>query len=353
MTARVVLLPGDGIGAEVTEAARQVLVAAARKFDVAITLDPQLVGGHAIDEVGDPLPAETVAACESADAVLLGAVGGPKWEGPTAKVRPEAGLLGLRRGLELFANLRPVKAYPELAAVSPLKSERLAGVDLVFVRELTGGIYFGQPKFIEDTPTGRRGVDTLEYAEHEIRRIARIAFELAGKRRNKVTSVDKANVLMSSRLWRKVVDEVATEHPGVVVEHRLVDSTAMRLVTHPQDFDVIVAENMFGDILSDEAAVFPGSLGLLPSASLGAAGPGLYEPVHGSAPDIAGKGIANPIGAILSAAMLLRHSLHQEEAAAAIERAVDAVIANGARTVDLGGELGTSAVTDLVLAQLG
>ncbi|MCA9515932.1 MAG: 3-isopropylmalate dehydrogenase, partial [Myxococcales bacterium] len=344
---------GDGIGAEVTEAARQVLVAAARKFDVAITLDPQLVGGHAIDEVGDPLPAETVAACESADAVLLGAVGGPKWEGPTAKVRPEAGLLGLRRGLELFANLRPVKAYPELAAVSPLKSERLAGVDLVFVRELTGGIYFGQPKFIEDTPTGRRGVDTLEYAEHEIRRIARIAFELAGKRRNKVTSVDKANVLMSSRLWRKVVDEVATEHPGVVVEHRLVDSTAMRLVTHPQDFDVIVAENMFGDILSDEAAVFPGSLGLLPSASLGAAGPGLYEPVHGSAPDIAGKGIANPIGAILSAAMLLRHSLHQEEAAAAIERAVDAVIANGARTVDLGGELGTSAVTDLVLAQLG
>lgn len=353
MTARVVLLPGDGIGAEVTEAARQVLVAAANRFGVALTLDPQLVGGHAIDEVGDPLPIETISACESAAAILLGAVGGPKWERPNAKVRPEAGLLGLRRGLALFANIRPVKAYPALAEVSPLKSDRLAGVDMVFVRELTGGIYFGQPKFIEDTPTGRRGVDTLEYAEHEIRRIARIAFALAEKRQNKVTSVDKANVLMSSRLWRTVVEEVATEHPGVVLEHRLVDSTAMRLVTNPQDFDVIVAENMFGDILSDEAAVFPGSLGLLPSASLGAHGPGLYEPVHGSAPDIAGKGIANPIGSILSTAMLFRHSLKRDDAADAIERAVEAVIASGARTVDLGGALGTSAITDLVLAELG
>jgi len=352
MIARIVLLPGDGIGPEVTEAARQVLAAAASRHDLRLTFETHLVGGAAIDELGEPLPAVTIDACRGAAAILLGAVGGPRWETPGARHRPEQGLLELRRGLELFANLRPVKAYPSLADVSPLKAERLAGVDLIFVRELTGGLYFGQPKFMEETPGGRRAVDTLEYDEHEVRRIARLAFEIAQRRRRKVTSVDKANVLMTSRLWRRVVDEVATEFPGIVLEHRLVDSTAMRLVTGAQEFDVIVTENMFGDILSDEAAVFPGSLGLLPSASLGAEGPGVYEPVHGSAPDIAGRGVANPVGAVLSAAMLLRHSLAAEHAAGAIEAAVEAVIASGARTADLGGDLSTQAMTDRILETL-
>ena len=319
MTARVVLLPGDGIGPEVVGAARQVLEEVGQRVGIRLSFSEQLVGGAAIDALGDPLPDATLDACRAADAVLLGAVGGPKWDDPKARVRPEQGLLGLRRGLGLYANLRPVRLFPSLASASPLKAERLVGVDMMIVRELTGGIYFGQPRFTEETRQGRRAVDTCEYSDVEIRRIVRMAFQIAAKRRGKLTSVDKANVMATSRLWRKVAEEVAGEFRGVVLEHRLVDSTAMRLVTDPRDFDVIVTENMFGDILSDEAAVFVGSLGLLPSASLGDAGPGLYEPVHGSAPDIAGRGVANPIGTILSAAMLLRHSLDREEGAALIE----------------------------------
>ncbi|PKN59321.1 MAG: 3-isopropylmalate dehydrogenase [Deltaproteobacteria bacterium HGW-Deltaproteobacteria-14] len=353
MTHSIVLLPGDGIGPEVVSAAKQVLDAVAERFGFRLAYVEHLIGGIAIDEAGDPLPDSTIDACRASDAVLLGAVGGPRWDDPKARHRPEQGLLGLRRGLGLYANLRPVRPYPSLAAASPLKADRLVGVDMLFVRELTGGIYFGQPRFTEDTRDGgRRAVDTCEYTDHEIRRIVRLAFSLAEKRRGKLTSVDKANVLATSRLWRKVVDEVAVDFQGVVREHRLVDSTAMRLVTHPNDFDVVVTENMFGDILSDEAAVFVGSLGLLPSASLGDAGPGVYEPIHGSAPDIAGEGIANPIGTILSVAMMLRHSLDREDAARAIEAAVRRVIEGGARTHDLGGELGTQAMTDRVLAAL-
>ncbi len=350
---RIVLLPGDGIGPEVLDAARQVALAAAERVGLTLTLESHLIGGVAIDEANDPLPDDTITACRQADAVMLGAVGGPKWSDPNAKVRPEQGLLGLRRGLGLYANLRPVKVLPALIDASPLRAERVRGVDLLVVRELTGGIYFGQPKFIEATSSGgQRGVDTLEYTDHEIRRIVRLACELASERRGQVTSVDKANVLSSSRLWRKVADEVSREFPQVGVEHQLVDSAAMRLISHATAFDVIVTGNMFGDILTDEAAVIVGSLGLLPSASLGAGGPGLYEPIHGSAPDIAGKGIANPIGTVLSAAMMFRHSLGQADAASLIEGAVNRVLNEGARTADLGGDLGTSAMTDRILAAL-
>ncbi|TNF37811.1 MAG: 3-isopropylmalate dehydrogenase [Deltaproteobacteria bacterium] len=353
MTRRIVVLPGDGIGPEVVVAARQVLDAVSSRFGFRLAYEEQLIGGAAIDEAGEPLPDATIEACKNADAILLGAVGGPRWDDPKARHRPEQGLLGIRRALGLYANLRPVRPYAALAAASPLKSDRLAGVNILFVRELTGGIYFGQPRFTEDTRDGgRRAVDTCEYTDGEIRRIVRLAFKIAAKRRGKLTSVDKANVLATSRLWRKVVDEVAVEHRGVIVEHRLVDSTAMRLVTDPGDFDVVVTENMFGDILSDEAAVFVGSLGLLPSASLGDGGPGMYEPIHGSAPDIAGMGIANPVGTILSAAMLLRHSLDREEAAVAIEDAVTAAIEGGARTKDLGGDLSTQGMTERVLEAL-
>jgi 3-isopropylmalate dehydrogenase len=283
------------------------------------------------------LPRETLAACERADAILLGAVGGPKWDDPRAKVRPEQGLLGLRLGLGLFANLRPVRVHPALAASSPLKQDRLEGVDILFIRELTGGLYFGKPRFRETVGGRTRAVDTLEYTDDEIRRVVRLAFTLAAGRRKLVTSVDKANVLETSRLWREVAMEVGAQHPDVRLEHQLVDSAAMRIVTAPRAFDVIVTENMFGDILTDEASVLAGSLGLLPSASLGEGPRGLYEPIHGSAPDIAGQGIANPLGTILSVAMLLRHSLGLESEARAVERAVDAVISAGARTGDMGG----------------
>jgi 3-isopropylmalate dehydrogenase len=309
-------------------------VAAAFGHEFAFT--EHLIGGVAIDRTGDPLPGETLAACEKADAVLLGAVGGPKWDDPRAKVRPEQGLLGIRRALGLFANLRPVRVHPALAAASPLKAERLEGVDILFVRELTGGLYFGKPRLREKVGERTRAVDTLEYDDAEIRRVVRLAFRLAGPRRKLVTSVDKANVLESSRLWREVATEVASENAGIRIEHQLVDSCAMRLVTAPRSFDVVVTENMFGDILTDEAAVLTGSLGLLPSASLGEGKRGLYEPIHGSAPDIAGKAIANPLGTISSAAMLLRHSLGLEEEARAVEKAVDAVIQAGARTGDMG-----------------
>jgi 3-isopropylmalate dehydrogenase len=337
MKATVVLLPGDGIGPEVVGEAKKVLDRVASRFGHELSFAEHLIGGAAIDATGDPLPKETLAACERADAILLGAVGGPKWDDPRAKVRPEQGLLGIRRALGLFANLRPVRVHPALAAASPLKPERLEGVDILFVRELTGGLYFGKPRLRETVGERTRAVDTLEYTDDEVRRVVRLAFRLAGGRRKLVTSVDKANVLESSRLWREVATEVASEHADVKIEHQLVDSCAMRLITAPRTFDVVVTENMFGDILTDEAAVLAGSLGLLPSASLGEGRRGLYEPIHGSAPDIAGKGIANPLGTISSAAMLLRHSLGLEEEARVVERAVDAVVTAGARTADMGG----------------
>ena len=336
MNAKIVLLPGDGIGPEVVNEARLVLDAVAALFGHKFEYSTHLLGGCAIDATGSAIPDATLVACKASDAVLLGAVGGPKWDDPQSPVRPEQGLLAIRKGLGLYANLRPVKAIPALAKLSPLKPERVAGVDFLVIRELTGGLYFGQPKGRTMTPEGERAVDTLVYTEVEIRRIVRLAFVLARGRRKQVTSIDKANVLESSRLWRKIANEIGKEFPDVKLDHQLVDSAAMRLITHAAQFDVIVTENMFGDILTDEAAVLVGSLGLLPSASLGEGKLGLYEPIHGSAPDIAGKGIANPTGTILSAAMLLRHSLGLEAEAKAIEAAVGSAIDDGKHTADLG-----------------
>ncbi len=336
MNAKIVLLPGDGIGPEVVGEARRVLDAVAQLFGHQFEYAEHLLGGCAIDATGTAMPEATLKACQGAHAVLLGAVGGPKWDDPQAKVRPEQGLLAIRKGLGLYANLRPVKAIPSLARLSPLKPERVAGVDFLVIRELTGGLYFGQPKGRTKTATGEQAVDTLIYTDVEIRRIVRLAFQLACGRRKFVTSIDKANVLESSRLWRQIAIEVGKEFPDVKLDHQLVDSAAMRLITHAAQFDVIVTENMFGDILTDEAAVLVGSLGLLPSASLGEGKLGLYEPIHGSAPDIAGKGIANPTGTILSAAMLLRHSLGLEAEAKAIETAVQRAIDDGCHTADLG-----------------
>jgi 3-isopropylmalate dehydrogenase len=354
MKAKIVLLPGDGVGPEVVAETQKVLEVVARKAGHEFAFETHLMGGCAIDATGEPLPESTLAACKQADAVLLGAVGGPKWDDPKAKTRPEKGLLAIRQGLGLFANLRPVKSYPELLASSPLKPERAAGVDLLVLRELTGGLYFGK-QYREQTPKGLKATDTLDYFDYEIERIVKLAFNLARGRRKKVTSVDKANVLESSRLWRQVAVEVAKGFSDVEVEHQLVDSCAMRLVTAPGSFDVIVTENMFGDILSDEAAVLTGSLGMLPSASLGEGKLGLYEPIHGSAPDIAGKGICNPLGTILSGALLLRYSLGLEQEAALIERAVERALASGARTRDLGSDspLSTEAMGNAVVAALG
>ncbi len=353
MSHKIVLLPGDGVGPEVVAQAQAVLEAVTRRSGTSLTFQTCLMGGIAIDETGEALPQETLTACQGADAVLLGAVGGPKWDNPKAKTRPEMGLLGIRRGLGLYANLRPVRGYAELLASSPLKPDRVEGVNLLVVRELTGGLYFGA-KYREDTPKGVRVVDTLEYHAFEIERIVRLAFEIARGRKKKVTSVDKANVLESSRLWRETATEVAARFSDVTLEHQLVDSCAMRLVTAPGSFDVIVTENMSGDILSDEAAVLTGSLGMLPSASLGDGKLGLYEPIHGSAPDIAGKGIANPLGTILSAALLLRHSLGLEADAARIERAVEKALAKGARTRDLSADkpLSTAGMGEAVIAAL-
>ena len=340
-TYRIALIPGDGVGPEVVAGAVSVLEAVGRRFGFGFAWQELTVGGIGIDTYGVGIRPEDVEACRAADAVLLGAVGGPKWDDPDAAVRPEQALFALRGGLGLFANLRPITVAPQLIAASPLKPELLAGVDAMIVRELTSGLYFGRPSEPRTTPEGERAaIDTLWYTEGEIRRIVTLAFELARGRRRKVTQVDKANVLATSRLWRKVTEEVHADFPDVELEHRLVDSAAMTLARWPASFDVLVTENLFGDILSDEAAVIAGSLGMLPSASIGSrvtahGRHGLYEPIHGSAPDIAGQDLANPLGTILSAAMMLRWSLGQPEAAAAIESAVSRALDDGYRTRDL------------------
>jgi 3-isopropylmalate dehydrogenase len=347
MKARIVTLPGDGVGPEVTQVAVDVLQAVARHYEHDFDFDQHAIGGAAIDASGEPLPATSLAACQLADAVLLGAVGGPKWSDPNAAVRPEQGLLALRAALGVYANLRPLQVHPALASLSPLKNERLKDVDVLFVRELTGGAYFGAKTRTADTAT-----DECKYTVVEIERVVRRAFALARDRRRHLTSVDKANVLETSRLWRTTVQRVAVDYPDVKVEHQLVDSMAMLLLTQPSRYDVVVTENLFGDILTDEAAALAGSLGLLPSASLGDGRRGLYEPIHGSAPDIAGQGVANPLGAMLSAAMLLRHSLQLDAEAQAVEAAVSHVLEHGPRTRDLGGQAGTLAVRDAVLVAL-
>jgi 3-isopropylmalate dehydrogenase len=352
MNFNITLLPGDGIGPEVVTEAVRVLDGIGSRYHHTFQYKERLMGGCSIDQYGTSLTDETLADCQSADAILFGAVGGPKWDDPNAKDRPERGLLALRKGLGVFANLRPVKVHPALIDASPLKPERLKGVDILVIRELTGGLYFGQPKMREMRGDCEWAVDTLEYYDYEIKRIVQLAFELAKGRKKKVTSVDKANVLESSRLWRQVATQVGRENPDVTLEHQLVDSAAMKLITGPASMDVIVTENMFGDILTDEASVLAGSMGMLPSASLSEAGVGLYEPIHGSAPDIAGAGIANPIGTILSAALMLRYSLKLEEEAQTIEKAVDATITRGARTADLGGKLTTRQMTDEIIKHL-
>ncbi len=333
---KITLLPGDGIGVEIVDAAVQVLDAAAKKFNFEITYDKQLIGGCAIDTTGNPLPQATITSAKNADAVLLGAVGGPKWDNLDPSLRPEKGLLGIRQALGLYCNLRPMKVSPFTSHLSPLKEERASGADLLIVRELTGGIYFGarQEAHLNEQNV-EEACDEEKYTRPEIERIARLAFEAARKRRGKVTSVDKANVLASSRLWRKTVTEMQQNYyPDIQLNHFYVDNCAMQLILNPGQFDVILTNNIFGDILSDEASTIAGSIGLLPSASLGD-GTGMYEPIHGSAPDIAGRGIANPLATILSAAMMLRHSLNLPEAALAIETAVDNVMSEGYRTPDL------------------
>jgi 3-isopropylmalate dehydrogenase len=355
MHATIVVLAGDGIGPEVVAEAQKVLNAVAEKFTHHFTFDEQLMGGRAIDEAGTSLPDVTVAACKRADAVLLGAVGGPKWDNPNAKDRPERGLLGIRKALNLFANLRPVKLNAQLSNASTIKEEVLAGTDLLVIRELTGGIYFGPRQ--EAGEAAHEAYDTMLYTRPEIERVVRLAADAARLRRKKLASVDKANVLASSRLWRRVATDVLADYPDLDVEHVLVDAMAMHLIRRPASFDVIVAENLFGDILTDEAAMLAGSMGMLPSASLGDhlnsqnLPLGLYEPIHGSAPDIAGQGIANPLATILSTAMLLRHSLGLEHEAQAVEAAVDRVLAEGVRTRDI-ADTGSEVVTTPVMGDL-
>jgi 3-isopropylmalate dehydrogenase len=354
MKAEITLLPGDGIGPEVLYASINILEAVAETFGHTFEMQEFLIGGCAIDARGTALPEDSLTACLNADAVLLGAVGGPKWDDPQAKVRPEQGLLGLRKELGLFANLRPVDPHPALLDASPLRPELLESVDLLVVRELTGGIYFGEPRHRIRLNGEEQAVDTMTYTESEVRRVAHLAFKLARGRRGKVTSVDKANVLECSRLWRQTVTSVAAEYPDVELELLLVDAAAMHLLTRPASFDVILTANLFGDILTDEASVLSGSMGNLASASIGEAKNrlkmprGVYEPIHGSAPDIAGKGIANPIGMIMSAAMLLRHSLGLDNEAQAIEEAVSTAITNGERTPDLGGTHSTISLTEKI-----
>jgi 3-isopropylmalate dehydrogenase len=349
---KITLLPGDGIGPEVVGEAVRILEAIAGKFGHTFVFSERLMGGCSIDRFGSSLTDETLADCLASDAVLLGAVGGPKWDDPNAKDRPERGLLALRKGLGVFANLRPVKVQPALIDSSPVKPEKLNGVDILVIRELTGGLYFGQPKLREMKDGCEHAVDTLEYYDYEIRRVVELAFKLAAARKKKVTSVDKANILESSRLWRQIASQIGSQHPDIVLEHVLVDTAAMRLIMSPAWMDVIVTENMFGDILTDEASVLAGSMGMLPSASLGDGGPGLYEPIHGSAPDIAGKGIANPVGTILSTALMLRYSFDLETEALAIEKAVDNAINAGIRTVDIGGKSTTHQMTEVIIKQI-
>ena len=333
--ANIILLPGDGVGPEVVAEGRKVLQAIADRYGHRFKFEEHAVGGIAIDEQGNPLPESTLEACRSSAAVLFGAIGGPKWDDPQADVRPEQALLQLRKELKLYANLRPVQVIPTLEAASPIREHLLQDVDILIVRELTGGLYFGEPQYQDRINGQRRAVDTLEYTELEISRVVHLAFQLAEQRSGRLASVDKANVLESSRLWRQITSEIAEAYPQVSLEHQLVDAAAMRLIADPGQFDVVVTENMFGDILSDEASVLAGSLGMLPSASLGEGQRGLYEPIHGSAPDIAGEGIANPLGTILSVAMMMRHSLELEQEAKAIEGAVERAISSGARTADL------------------
>jgi 3-isopropylmalate dehydrogenase len=357
----IAVLPGDGIGREVIPPTVEVLKTAGRRFGLAFEFREAAVGGAAIDQTGRPLPPETLELATASDAVLLGAVGGPKWEGLDYSIRPERALLGLREALGLYANLRPAKLLPMLADASPLRPELVAGVDIMVVRELTGGIYFGRPKGIEWVDGQERGVNTEVYTTSEIERIARIAFEIARRRRKLVTSVDKANVLESSELWRRVVIAVHTDYPDVTLRHLYVDNCAMQLVKAPRQFDVLLTTNMFGDILSDEAAQVVGSIGLLPSASVGKAAQGaglkgLYEPIHGSAPDIAGQDKANPLATILSAAMLLRYTARHDRAADAVEQAVERVLADGYRTADIVGPgatvVGTAEMGRLVVKHL-
>ena len=351
MTRKVLALAGDGIGPEIVDATLEVLQALDRLFGLGIEIERGLIGGAATDATGEPYPEETRRLARAADAVLLGAVGGPKWEPLPKPKRPEAGLLAIRKDLELFANLRPARVFAELADASTLRREVIEGVDLLVVRELVSGIYFGEPRGIFEEGGERKGVNTLLYREHEIERIARVAFEAARKRRRDVVSVDKANVLEATELWREVVTRVHADYPDVRLRHMYVDNAAMQLVRDPGQFDVLVTTNMFGDILSDEAAMLTGSIGMLPSASIGERH-ALYEPVHGSAPDIAGRGVANPMATMLSAAMMLRHSLDAPGAADALERAVEGALAAGVRTPDLGGEAGTMDVARAVIAKL-
>ena len=345
MTKTIVTLAGDGIGPEIMAAGLDVLQAVAAKIGFDYQIDAKPFGGAGIDEKGHPLPEETLSAAKEADAILLAAIGGPKYD--TAPVRPEQGLLAIRKALNLFANIRPVKIFEALKHLSPLKAEKIAGVDFVVVRQLTGGIYFGEHTLNRDSAR-----DVNDYTADEIRRIMRRAFQTAQNRRKLVTSIDKQNVLATSKLWRKVADEVAEEFPDVTLEHQLVDSAAMIMITNPARFDVLVTENLFGDILSDEASVLPGTLGVMPSASHSEDGPSLYEPIHGSAPDIAGQGIANPVSMILSVAMMLRESFDETAGADMIETAVDKTFEQGIFTRDLGGSATTREMTEAIIANL-
>lgn len=357
MSKKILVLAGDGIGPEIVAEAVKVLNALKAEGAIDVTLDEALVGGAAYDAAGDPLPEETLTAAKASDAVLLGAVGGPKWEPLHISKRPEKGLLGLRAGLGLFANLRPAVLYPQLAAASTLKPEIVSGLDIMIVRELTGDIYFGQPRGIETLPSGeRRGINTMVYTESEVERICRVAFDIAMKRGKKVCSVDKANVLECTEMWREVATRTAADYPEIELSHMYVDNAAMQLVRAPKQFDVMVTGNIFGDILSDCAAMLTGSIGMLPSASLNEHGQGMYEPIHGSAPDIAGRGVANPLATILSVAMMLRYSLGAPEAADRIDAAVSKVLDQGLRTADIMSEgmrqVGTAEMGDAVVAAL-
>ncbi|NNM01673.1 MAG: 3-isopropylmalate dehydrogenase [Gammaproteobacteria bacterium] len=357
MSQHILVLPGDGIGPEIVAVAERVLDALVEGYDLNVTHDRAAVGGAGYDEAGDPLPADTLARARAADAVLFGAIGGPRWDNIERAMRPERGLLRLRAELGLFCNLRPAILHGELADASTLKPEVVRDLDIMIVRELTGGIYFGQPRGIETDSEGNRfGYNTLRYTEQEIERIARVAFDVAGKRSRRLCSVDKANVLECTELWREVVTKLAPEYPDVELEHMYVDNAAMQLVREPKRFDVVLTTNLFGDILSDLAAMLTGSIGMLPSASLDASGKGLYEPVHGSAPDIAGQDIANPLATVQSLAMLLRYSLHAPDHAGRVERAVGEVLQAGYRTADIMSEgrtqVGTAQIGDLIVDAL-